>query len=77
MQRKKKAKYKVGDRTRIYIIPKEGVFHKGYEPIFSSEIFTIYEVNTRLPEPRYYIKDESNNKIVGSFQAHELSIVRI
>ena len=30
-----------------------------------------------LPEPRYYIKDESNNKIVGSFQAHELSIVRI
>ena len=77
LQRKKKAKYKVGDRTRICIIPKGGVFHKGYEPIFSSEIFSIYEVSTRLPEPRYYIKDESNNKIVGSFQAHELSIVRI
>ena len=77
LQRRKKAKYKVGDRTRIYIIPKEGVFRKGYTPIFSSEIFTIYAVNTRLPEPRYYIKDESNNKIVGSFQAQELSIVRI
>ena len=76
LQRKKKAKYKVGDRMRIHIIPKEGVFHKGYDTIFSSEIFTIYEVNTRLPDHRYYIKDESNNKIAGSFQAHELSIVR-
>lgn len=77
LQNKKKAKYKVGDNVRIYKLTKGGgVFRKGYKPIFSDEIFKISRVNTRLPLPRYFLLDSSNEPIIGSFQAHELSIVR-
>ena len=74
---RKKPKYKVGDLVRIYITTKEGVFRKGYKPTFTDEVFTIIRVDTRLPEPRYFLQDTRDNIIIGSFQAHELSIVRI
>lgn len=78
LQKKKKAKYKIGDHVRIHILTKGGgVFRKGYKPTFSDEIFIICKVNTRLPEPRYFLLDSRNDPIIGSFQAHELSIVRI
>ena len=55
LQNRKKAKYKVGDNVRIYILTKGGcVCQKGYKPIFSDEIFKISRVNTRLPVPRYF-----------------------
>ena len=76
LQKKKKPKYKTGNKVRIHILPKEGVFRKGYKPSFTNEIFTISTVNTRLPEPRYDLEDSSNRPIIGSFQANELSIVR-
>ena len=78
LQKKKRAKYNIGDHVRIYTLTKGGgVFRKGYKPIFSDEIFVIYKVSTRLPEPRYFLLDSKNEPIIGSFQAHELSIVRI
>ena len=73
---RKKPKYKVGDLVRIYITSKEGVFRKGYKPTFTDELFKIIQVDTRLPEPRYFLTDTGDNTIIGSFQAHELSIVR-
>ena len=73
---KKKQKYNIGDRVRIFRLPKEGVFRKGYKPIFSEEVFTIERVNLRLPEPRYFLRDSENEAILGSFQAHELSVIR-
>ena len=77
-KKKKKAEYKIGDHVRIHILTKGGsVFHKDYEAIYSDEIFIICKVNTRLPEPRYFLLDSRNDPIIGSFQAHELSIVRI
>ena len=70
-----KPKYKLGDMVRIYTLSKGGgTFRKGYKPAFSNEIFSIYKVDTRLPIPRYYLLDSKNEKIDGSFQAHELSI---
>ena len=72
-----KPKYKLGDMVRIYTLSKGGgTFRKGYKPAFSNEIFSIYKVDTRLPIPRYYLSDSKNEKIEGSFQAHELSIER-
>ena len=72
---KKNPKYKVGDLVRIYITSKEGVFRKGYKPSFTDEVFTITQLDTRLPVPRYFLSDAGDNAIIGSFQAHELSIV--
>jgi len=58
LQKKKRAKYNIGDHVRIYTLTKGGgVFRKGYKPIFSDEIFVIDKVNTRLPEPRYFLLD--------------------
>ena len=72
-----KPKYKLGDMVRICTLAKdERAFRKGYKPAFSNEIFSIYKVDTRLPIPRYYLSDSKNEKIEGSFQAHELSIER-
>lgn len=70
-------KYSVGDKVRILKLTKEGVFRKGYKSIFSEEIFTIKRVDARLPQPRYFLCDSKNEEIVGSFQAHELSITRL
>ena len=58
LQKKKNAKYNIGDHARIYILTKGGgVFRKGYKPIFSDEIFVIGKINTRLPVPRYLLLD--------------------
>ena len=72
---RKNPEYKVGDLVRIYITSKEGVFRKGYKPSFTDEVFTITQLDTRLPVPRYFLSDAGDNAIIGSFQAHELSIV--
>ena len=77
IQSKKKKKYNVGDRVRIFKLPKEGVFRKGYKPIFSEEVFKINRVDLRLPEPRYFLCDSENEEIIGSFQAHEPSVTRV
>lgn len=76
LQSRKKPKYKIGDRVRISKLPKEGVFRKGYKMTFSEEVFAITKVDLRLPVPRYFLHDSNNEKIIGSFQSHELSIVR-
>ena len=77
LNNRRKPKYKLGDMVRIYTLTKGGgSFRKGYKPAFSNEVFSIYKVDTRLPIPRYYLSDSKNEKIEGSFQAHELSIER-
>ena len=73
---KKKPKYKVVDKVRIYILAKEGSFRKGYMPGFSNERFTINQVNLRLPEPRNFFLDSNIEGILCRFQAHQLSIPR-
>ena len=74
---KKRSKYNIGDKVRIFKISKEGAFKKGYNPAFSEEIFTVYRIDKRLPQPRYFLRDADDEEIIGSFQAHELSIIRV
>ena len=38
---------------------------------------SIHRVEKRLPQPRYFLRDADDEEIIGSFQAHELSIIRV
>ena len=61
----------------IFKLSTEGVFRKGYKPIFAEQVFTIKREDLRLPQPRYFQCDSEYEEIVGSFQVHELSITRV
>lgn len=69
-------KYKVGDLVIICRTAKEGVSWKEYNPTLTYDVFTISELVTRLPVPRYFLFDTEYNAIGGRFQDHEHSIVR-
>ena len=75
LTKKKKPKYKMGDKVRIRTLTKGGgVFRKGYKPLSSAEIFTVHRVGTRLPVPGYCLINSRKGIIDGSFQAHALCI---
>ena len=65
----KKAKYKVGDRVRIYAWKNK--FDKGSKPNWTTEIFIVSEVKKTNPIT-YKIKDLNNEDIIGSFYEQEL-----
>ena len=65
----KKQVLKVGDSVRISKY--KTVFSKGYLPNFTDEIFEIYQVINSNPKT-YKLKDENDEKIVGSFYFEEL-----
>lgn len=66
-------KFKKGDHVRISRY--KGIFFKGYEPNWTTEIFVIYKVNVTNPVT-YLIKDYKDNAIEGSFYEYELQIVK-
>ena len=68
--KKKKAKFSIGDTVRIW--SKRRTFQRGYDESYSKEYFTIYDVKTNLPVPRYLIKDSKGDNITGSFFEDEL-----
>ena len=66
----KKPKYKVGDTVRIW--SERSKFHRGYMEDFSREYFTIIEVLSNLPVPRYKLSDINGENIIGSFFEDEI-----
>ena len=66
----RKPKYKVGDGVRIWNT--RTTFKRGYYESFTREHFTIFQVLTNLPVPRYKLKDYNGEEIVGSFFEDEL-----
>ena len=64
-----KAKFKVGDHVRISKY--KHIFAKGYQPSWTTEVFTIHEVKNTKPTT-YLIKDENNQIIAGGFYEQEL-----
>ena len=77
LSNKKRSKYNIGDKVTIFKISKEGTFKKEYNFTFSEEIFTVHRIDNKLPQPRYFLRDADDEEIIGSFQAHELSIIRV
>lgn len=67
--KQKKAKFKIGDRVRIYRY--KSVFEKGYTPNWTTEIFEVYKIQYTIPTT-YLIKDLSGEEIQGSFYEQEL-----
>ena len=60
----------MGDSVRIF--KERGTFHRGYMEDFTEEIFTISNVLTNLPVPRYQLKEYNGDVVVGSFFEDEL-----
>ena len=68
--KKQKPKFSVGDSVRIF--KERGTFHRGYMEDFTIETFTIAEVLSNLPVPRYKLKEANGDVVVGSFFQDEL-----
>lgn len=66
-------KFKVGDYVRISKF--KGVFFKGYEPNWTTEIFQISRIKITNPVT-YILKDYKENEILGSFYEYEMQKVR-
>ena len=69
------AKFKVGDLVRI----KAGygqVFARGYDETFTSEIFSIVDVNKRMGVLMYHVKSDDTGEVVeGGLYSNELALV--
>lgn len=63
------AKYKVDDAVRVSKF--KTVFHKGYTPNWSTEVFFIDKVQKTNPVT-YLLKDSKGTSIAGGFYQHEL-----
>ena len=75
-KRRRLPTFTVNDRVRIFRLSRNKELSKKiYNTKFTEEIFTIIRINTRLPKPRYYIKDSNGDNIDGAFQEYELSKV--
>jgi len=70
-----RVKFKVGYLVRI---TKQNVaFAKGYEQTFSTEIFKVVKVITRVPQPVFELSDLQDPSIEGLFYSYELGKVTV
>lgn len=70
---KRRVKFKVGQYVRISKYKAQ--FAKGYQPSWSTEIFSIAEVRKTVPVT-YHLKDEKGQMIAGGFYQEELQLVK-
>ena len=68
-----KAKFFFGDFVQI--VKKEETFGRGYEQLFTDDVFEIFSIPT-LPPPTYSLIDADREVIQGTFYQPELQIVR-
>jgi hypothetical protein len=65
----------VGDL--VGITKQKVAFAKGYEQTFSTEIFKVVKVITRVPQPVYELSDLQDRHIEGQFYNYELGKVTV
>lgn len=70
----RKAKYQLNNKVRISKY--STVFAKGYLPLWTEEVFIIYKVHKTFP-PVYSLKDDSGEKLQGTWYEEELQKVDI
>lgn len=69
--KRKEPKFKKGDIVSIQKI--KNIFAKGYEKVFTEELFKVRKVHTKLPIPQYTIGEYYGNKLLaGRFYENEL-----
>lgn len=73
LQKRKKPKFKIGDTVSIQKL--RGVFAKGYEKVFTEELFKIKKVHTKLPIPQYTLTDYTGEEeLSGRFYENEMQL---
>lgn len=71
LNKRKDPSFKVGDTVSIQKL--RNVFAKGYDQVFTDELFKIGELHTKLPIPMYSLTDyNGEEKIEGRFYENEL-----
>ena len=70
-----RVKFQVDDLVRI--TKQKVAFAKGYEQTFSTEIFKVVKVITRVPQPVYELSDLQNRPIEGRFYNYDLVKVTV
>lgn len=73
-QRRRRAKFKVGDHVRLSKYRK--LFDKGYTRNWTTEIFTIRKVQYQTDPITYLLYDYQNEEVKGSVYAEELQKVQ-
>ena len=76
LSKKRKPSYRVNDKVRIIRLSQPSMKIRSYQQSFTSEIFRIVRIDTRLPLPRYYLRDANDEPVIGSFADNELSLSR-
>ena len=76
LSKKRKPSYRVNDKVRIIRLSQPSMKIRSYQQSFTSEIFRIVRIDTRLPLPRYFLRDANDEPVIGSFADHELSLSR-
>ena len=75
--KRKKPKYKKGDKVRISI--SKDIFGRGYHPYFKEETFIITDVRHKLPIPTYELsslEDKEETPLIGNFYGHEITLIK-
>ena len=67
----KAPRFRIGDKVRVQ--KQQGSFARGYDDMFSNEIFNISKINTTLPIPMYSLTSfDGAEKIMANFNENEL-----
>ena len=75
INKRKKPKYKVGDIVSVQKL--RNVFAKGYQQVFTDELFKIHEVHTKLPIPMYTLSEYDGETIIeGRFYENEIQLAK-
>lgn len=69
IDRKCSKTFQEGDRVRISKYKQ--IFHKGYIPNWTNEVFTVYRVQPTEPKT-YLLKDNKGELLQGGFYGHEM-----
>jgi hypothetical protein len=69
----KRTHFRVGDKVKIIL--DRGRFGRGYQDIFSSEIYTIDKINFRKAIPMHSLKDFAGDSLRANFYSEEMQKV--
>ena len=67
----KTPRFKIGDKVRVQ--KQQGSFGRGYDMIFTNEIYNISEINETLPVPMYTLTSfDEEDTLMARFYGNEL-----
>jgi len=73
LSRRKEPKFKVGDVVSVQKL--RNVFAKGYEQLFTDELFRVSEIHTKLPIPMYSLVEYDGETVIeGRFYENEMQL---